>query len=374
MYWKSIALSVLMAAWAHGGLAAAEATSNAPTTSPMFRQWVVTQSRFTLVGGRVLSINSGAWMFATSKQVSKDGPVREQVELKGNGVTGGLTYTYQRDGGEPPQPNNARLEFVVDITSEGRFQLRCLDKDHPQKSFDLLQVPGQPLSLSLPAAETGKTRVLRAPTLWHLLIIYTADCHDEVVPTLESIRSGWRLGQTVQAIEDELVKMAAVARKSDRKQWETWVSELGDPRWGPRNRADQNLREVGPAVLGYLHRLNISQLDAEQRARIRRIIHDLAMQTGEDAPPRVASMLIEDPLIWLALLSRPEAPTREAAVQQLVVLLNKPVGIDPKAPPDSQAKAREELQSQIEKLIGEASKTDARGRVSEGSDKPVGSK
>ena len=28
-------------------------------------------------------------------------------------------------------------------------------------------------------------------------------------------------------------------------------------------------------------------------------------------------MLIEDPLVWLALLSRPEESTRQAAVQQL---------------------------------------------------------
>ena len=124
------------------------------------------------------------------------------------------------------------------------------------------------------------------------------------------------------------------------------------------DRADRNLRDVGPAMLGYLNRLNMSQLDAEQKSRLRRIIRDLSTQTGEDTPEHVASMLIEDPLVWLALLSRPEESTRQAAVQQLTVLLNMPITVDPKAEPDSQAKARDELRTQIEKIVGEGSKHD----------------
>ena len=111
-------------------------------------------------------------------------------------------------------------------------------------------------------------------------------------------------------------------------------------------------------MLGYLNRLNMSQLDAEQKSRLRRIIRDLSTQTGEDTPEHVASMLIEDPLVWLALLSRPEESTRQAAVQQLTVLLNMPIAVDPKAEPESQAKARDELRKQIEKIVGEGAKPD----------------
>ena len=120
----------------------------------------------------------------------------------------------------------------------------------------------------------------------------------------------------------------------------------GRSAYGPSgNGPTSNLRDVGPAVLGYLNRLNMSQLDAEQKSRLRRIIRYLSTQTGEDTPEHVASMLIEDPLVWLALLSRPEESTRQAAVQQLTVLLNVPIAVDPKAEPDSQAKARDELRS-----------------------------
>ena len=176
---------------------------------------------------------------------------------------------------------------------------------------------------------------------------------------LESIRPDWHVARTVRLAEDELVKLSAVSQKSDRKQWEAWVDQLGDPEHYTRRRAGRpELRNVGPAILGYLNRLNMSQLDAEQKSRIRSIIRDLSTQSGEDTPEHMASMLIEDPLIWLALLSRPDESTRQAAVQQLTVLLNMPIAVDPKAEPNSQAKARDELRTQIEKIIGEGSKPD----------------
>jgi hypothetical protein len=248
------------------------------------------------------------------------------------------------------------MEFGVEVGSEGRFVLRYSDKDHPARCFNLTQVPGQPISLSL--SPPDKPRVLQAPTLWHLLIIHAEDCRRQFLPMLETVRPGWHVGLAVQAVEDELVKLSAVSRKSDRKQWAGWINQLGDPVFTHRDRADRNLREVGPAVLGYLNRLNMNQFDAEQKSRLRRIIRDLSTQTAEDTPETVASMLVEDPLVWLALLSRPEEPTRQAAVQQLTVLLNVPITVDPKAEPESQAKARDELRKQIEKIEGEGSKAD----------------
>jgi len=59
-------------------------------------------------------------------------------------------------------------------------------------------------------------------------------------------------------------------------------------------------------------------------------------------------------VVWLALLARAEESTRQAAVQQLTVLVNLPITIDPKAEPATQAKARDELRTQIEKIVGEA--------------------
>ena len=122
-------------------------------------------------------------------------------------------------------------------------------------------------------------------------------------------------------------------------------------------------------MLGYLNRLDMKRLDAEQKSRVRRIIRDLSVQTGDDTPQRVASMLVADPLVWLALLSRPEESTRQAAVQLLTVLLNVPINVDPKAEPDSQVKARDALRAQIEKNGGEGSKLDDAPKPAGGSGK-----
>jgi hypothetical protein len=229
--------------------------------------------------------------------------------------------------------------------------MRYSDKDHPSRFFNLTQLPGQPVSLSLPPSD--KPRVLHAPTIWHLVIINGDDCRKQLLPMLESVRPGWHVGLTAQSIEDELVKMSAVSRKSDRKQWEEWVRQLGDPVFMRRDRADQRLRDVGPPALGFLTRLNTTDLDAEQISRVRSIVRFLSTQSGEDTPQRVAATLIEDPLIWLALLSRPEEATRAAAAQQLAVILDRSVAVDPKADPATQVKARDTLRAQIEKVAGD---------------------
>jgi hypothetical protein len=347
MRWRSWALSVLAMSCLAGRVIAQE-----PTTTAMFQTWVVGRSHFAFVGGRISS-TSNAWMFGVTEQTAISDQVREQVHLNGAGNLGSLTYSFQRGGSKGEHPVDPNLEFVVEINSEGRFVMRYMDKDHPSRFFNLTQVPGQPISLSLPPSD--KPRVLHAPSIWHLVIIHGDECK-QVVPMLESLRSGWHINLTAQTIEDELVKMAAVSRKSDRKQWETWVRQLGDPRYTARERADKHLRDVGPAILGFMTRLHMSELDPEQQSRVHAIIRILSTQTTEDTPERVAATMIEDPLIWLALLSRREASTRQAAAQQLAVILNRPIGVDPTAEPDTQAKARDALRAQIEKVVGAESK------------------
>jgi hypothetical protein len=243
--------------------------------------------------------------------------------------------------------------LAIEFTSEGRFLLRYVDKDEPQNYFELLQTPGQPVRLSLPPAD--KPRALQAPTVWHLLIVHAADCRRSVLPRLEALRPEWRVAATVSAVEDELVKLAGSAQKLDRQQWAAWVEQLGDPLCARRERADKKLREAGPAVLGYLGQVKVDRLDAEQQTRIRRIVRVLSAQQGEDTPETVASMLVGDPNIWLALLSRDDEATRRAAAQQLELILGAPVKIDPKSNPATQSKAREALRERIEKLGGSLS-------------------
>jgi hypothetical protein len=345
MRWKQFSVCILAVLCATGQLAVAQG----PTSGSMFQNWLANRIQFSLVGGRIAcSTKNGGW-FGT-RQVMTNGLIREEISLNGNGMmTGSIVYGYQ-ERTKADQPNDLKVDFAIDLNSEGRFIMRYADKEQAEKCFELTQLPGQPIRLSLSGA--GKPRVLRAPSIWHLLIINDEDCGKQFVPLLEAMRNDWHVAHTAKVAEDELVKMSAVSQRADRKQWEAWVNQLADPQYIKRDQADHHLRDVGPAVLGYLNRLNMNQLDAEQRSRLRRIIRDLAAQNGEDTPEHVASMLSEDPLVWLALLARPEEPTRQAAAQQLIALLNVPIAVDPKADPASQAKAREALRTRIEKTVG----------------------
>ena len=264
---KCLTLCVLATVCAWSVFAAAQG----PMEGPLYRNWITQRVGFSLVGGQITTnaINN-LWMFNLPKQMMTEGPVREQIDLHGNGASGSLAYTYQRRADQAAANSEPRLEFVLDITSEGRFALRYTDKDQPEKCFEFTQMPGQPMTLSLPGS--GKPRVLRAPSLWHLLIIDGEECGKGFVPMLESLHPSLRVARTARLAEDELLKLAAVSRKPDRKQWEAWVDQLGDPIIMRRIRADESLRDAGPAVLGYLNRLDMHRLDAEQTARLRRII------------------------------------------------------------------------------------------------------
>jgi hypothetical protein len=376
MRWKLFALARLLL-WV-GGLSAANLTGRISaqelTKTPAFHRFV-SYTRFAIVGGRITNANNGM-MFGIREQTVAEGPVRERFHLNAGGGAGSMAYSYERRGGKAGiresegQSDVPDIEFSVVTSSDGRFVLRYSDKDHPERFFNFTQLPGQPVSLSLPPidaalaavksakAGTDKPRVLRAPTVWHLIIINSDDCRKRFLPTLESLRPGWHVALAAESVEDELVKMAAVSRKSDRKQWGAWVRQMGDPLFRHRERADRNLREVGPAALGFLTRLNMNELDADQKSRVRAIIRFLSQQTSEDTPQRVAATLVEDPLIWLALLSRPEEATRRAAAQQLSVILDCPIDIDPKALPETQAKARETVRMHIEKSVGEGPRAD----------------
>ena len=127
------------------------------------------------------------------------------------------------------------------------------------------------------------------------------------------LRPGSKLADAVAEIEAKLLEGAGGQAVAQRARWAALVRQLGDDSFAQREAADRELRAGGPAALAYLRHLDFGRLDAEQRFRIRRILEAAAAQTGDDSPEQAAASLAGDPLVWLALLDRPERATRQAA-------------------------------------------------------------
>ena len=156
------------------------------------------------------------------------------------------------------------------------------------------------------------------------------------------------MSQTATNLDADLLKLAALGKVPNRQQWSKLVQQLGDNEFTKREAADRSLRTLGPTIVGYLQQLDYASLDAEQQFRVRHIIDSFRGQTVADTPDEAAAMLLGDPLVWLALLDRPQEETRRAAAKQLAALLGEPIAIDPAADPATQKDQREQLRAKLE--------------------------
>ena len=151
----------------------------------------------------------------------------------------------------------------------------------------------------------------------------------------------------VAKVEQKLLGGAGDSAAAEHARWMKLVEQLGDERFAAHEAADRALRSANPTVLGCLRRLDFRRLDAEQQFRVRRIIDALAAQVDDDSPEQVAMSLAGDPVVWLALIARPELATRQIAARQLAGLLGEPIPVDPNADPATQQTQRQQLQARI---------------------------
>ncbi len=291
--------------------------------------------RITVVSGRIT--NTTGWAFGNRTHRYQSGAAKEEISFQGNGATGSVHC----------ERTNAEEQFTMELASDGRFSIHRTPKNGSTAlPIQFVQAPGEPISLTV--GPEGKQTVYRASTLWHLLLTQREPCRQHLLPTLETVPGCEQIATTATAVESELLKAANTGKLPDRQHWNDLVQQLGDNQFAKREAADRLLRAVGPSLLCYLEQLDYGQLDAEQQFRVRRIQESLRGQAVGDTPEHVAAQLVADPLVWLALLDRPEGSTRRVAAKQLAGLLGEPIGIDPAADPASQSSQREQLRAKLE--------------------------
>jgi len=328
MWLHGMATAGLLAVWLAAVCAQAQGPLLNQAAQHRWIQFSIASGRVTLDGTRVGNIQSSN---------SDSNGRREQLSVRND--NGEPAMTYER--------TSADESLLFDLTSGDRVRIHRTPKGAGSAvPMEFVQLPNEKLVLTLGPAD--HQQAYRAASLWHLLIAQPQPCKQHLVPVLEMLRPDWKLAETAAKVEQRLLQGVGGAVAAERSRWAAWVAQLGDDRFAKREAADRALRAADPSVLSYLRQIEFGRLDAEQQFRVRRIIDALSGQSSDDSPEQVAAALSGDPLVWLALLGRPEPSTRQAAARQLATLLGEPIGVDPAADPATQQTQREQLRARIE--------------------------
>lgn len=233
---------------------------------------------------------------------------------------------------------------------------------HPTNQPHAAQVDfHQPRSgrITLTVVQDGVTREVHGETLWYLLLAQPELCRQHLLPLLEMLRSDWRLVETAQAIESQMVRIAAAYQPDNLQRWSKLVANLASDRFMVRQAAERELRAEGTTVVPYLQSLNHHQLDLEQWSRITGIV-DAQSNGAEDTPEQEACRLMDDRPLWVILLSRPQESTRRMAARQLEFLLGHSIEFDPGAPESVRKNQLEALRKRIDATAATKSSDDSK--------------
>lgn len=292
---------------------------------------------FAIVGGRIQSTAYQSVNINSSSSVGPGGSTSERLTVQINGEQ--RTIDYEAKGKD---------EITIASKNADDLRMRRVKKDTSETlTVELVQAPRAAITFSY--GTEGKMRQSQAQSLWLLLLAQDADGRTQLVELLDHLRNDWRMGERLAGVEDELLRLASSGQLPDRSHWAELVTQLADDRFARREAADRELRSAGPAVLGYLRRIDLGKLDAEQQSRIQRIIAAQGQEAEEDSAATVASSLVLDPEAWLVLLDRPDETIRRQAAGQLGRLLGRTIAFDPAADNDTRRRQIEALRTTLPK-------------------------
>ncbi len=310
-------------------LGAAEAQEFGGVVQNCLRCYIV-DGWVTFDGGRLASIGP-------FNNRARRGAGQESLSIRNE--NGQYVLTYERPTNED--------QLTIEVAASGD---RVIFRRTPRAGSAVLavefkQLANEKITLTL-GSGTGQ-RVFRTRSLWQLLLTQPKECQQHLLPLLEMSRPNWNLAETAAHVEERLLQEASGDGAASRARWATLVTQLGDESFAKREAADRALRTGNAGAIAFLRQLDVNRLDTEQQFRVGRILQAMAVQNGDDSVEQVAATLATDPVLWLALLGRPEPSTRRTAARELAKLLGQSIPVDPAAEPDSQKDKREQLRARI---------------------------
>jgi hypothetical protein len=325
----------LLAVFLLFGDAFAPGTLEAQAAVSRYRsQWLrYMQSRmqFGIRAGRITMTTSRSGSFSSSWTPGKNGH-KEKLSVKSDWRSGNTTLNYESVAPE--------TSLKMTASNTGFFRIVREPGEKGEKTVPSEFVQDRAGGYTLTYGEGDAKTIVKAPTIWRLLLAHREPCEKYVLPSLELLFKKTNLGDEADKIEKELLAAAKAGKLPNRREWDELVKQLGDDSYARRQAADRRLRAFGPPVAAYLRSLNRKKLDAEQQMRIHRILESFAVQVDDETPADRAEMMLGDPMIWLILMERDDEKTRVLAAGQLERLLGRPIDFDPKA---KKAKRKEQV-------------------------------
>jgi len=211
------------------------------------------------------------------------------------------------------------------------------------------QRSGQPLSLEVTQGES--TSRLTGESVWHLWLADRELCQRQLAPLVELLGLSKPWTQFTEALETRLFFLADAGQAHDAAVWRVWLSQLADDDYAVREAADRQLRAAGTALAPFVRRLDMSQLDAEQRYRLRRIMAEHQAAEAADTVDSTAEWLADDPRIWLAFLDHEDVARRATAARQIERLLESPITFAADADDATRASQIEALEARIGRVF-----------------------
>lgn len=199
--------------------------------------------------------------------------------------------------------------------------------------------------------DNGEQRRLQADSVWQLWLSDSKTCAENLLPLCEMLGMDLPWLQFTESLEVKLLRLADAGQVRTSPEWREWVEQLGDKRFTVREAADRRLRGVGASLIPFARQLDATRLDAEQRFRLRRILHSMEGEITADSVDSVAEWLLDDPRVWVELLDREDVADRTTAARQLSRLLSSDVDFAPTAEDDLRGEQLARLRVRVDGLF-----------------------
>jgi hypothetical protein len=291
--------------------------------------------QFRVVMGRIeVTTDDPIRNFGTS---SKQGETTERLSIEFGTDTLSLDYTLSMPQGD----------FSVRVVDSREVIVRK-NPAPGQKQLPVLFVQPREGLMQLIVGSGETAREVRAHSLWQIMLAEPEICRTELTPLLQLLRPTWKLHDTFAELETSLVTWNAPSSAISGEAIQTLVTDLGGETFAEREMAERQLTAVGSQVVTWLRRLDLANLDAEQRFRIRRIMDDFGDAQTEDTSNFAVRWLAVDPQTWALLLNRDDMKLRQLALEKLTKLVNRPIQFDPTADDTTRQKQWAEVLKQVE--------------------------